>query len=120
MEQGLRVSERSYDAEPLSHHHPYCQVLLPAQGRLALVCEGEGGWVGGGQVAVIAPGTEHGYHADGPNRMVVADFPADSPETAPVFGQPGVFRPQDARLTNLTATLQAETRVGGLRDPLVA
>lgn len=120
VEQGIRVAERSYDAEPRSHHHAFCQVLLPAQGRLTLACGDERGWVGGGQVAIIAPGVEHEYHADGPNCVVVTDLPAHAPEVAPVLDRPGAFWPQDARLTNLTATLQAETRSGGLRDPLVA
>ena len=81
LNQVLQVAERSYDAQPRSHHHAYCQVLLPAQGQIALACPGEHGWVGGGRVAVIPPGVEHRYHALGPNCIVVADFAADHLET---------------------------------------
>lgn len=118
--QVLQVDERSYDREPRSHHHPYCQVLLPAQGRIALACPGERGWVGGGRVAVIPPGVEHRYHALGPNRIVVADFASDTLESGLDLRPEHTFRAQDARLVTLTATLQTEARSGGLGDPLVA
>lgn len=118
--QVLQVDERSYDAEPLSHHHPFCQVLLPARGRITLSCAGEHGWVGGGQIAVIPAGVEHRYHAEGPNRVVVADFAAECAAPVQALRRKSAFRPQDARLIALTATLQAEARSGGLRDPLVA
>jgi AraC-like DNA-binding protein len=120
LNQVLQVDERSYDGEPRSHHHPFCQVLLPAQGRIALACPGERGWVGGGRVAVIPPGVEHRYHALGPNRIVVADFAADDLEASLSLRREHTFRPQDARLIMLTTTLQAEARSGGLGDPLVA
>ena len=120
LNQVLQVNERSYDGEPRSHHHPYCQVLLPAQGRIALACPGERGWVGGGRVAVIPPGVEHGYHALSPNCMVVADFAADGLENELALRRENTFRAQDGRLISLTMTLQAEARSGGLRDPLVA
>jgi AraC-like DNA-binding protein len=118
--QVLQVDERSYGGEPRSHHHPYCQVLLPAQGRIALACPGERGWVGAGRVAVIPPGVEHRYHALCPNRIVVADFPAEHLEVRLALRPEHTFRAQDARLVNLTTTLQAEVRSGGLGDPLVA
>lgn len=118
--QVLQVDERSYDREPRSHHHPYCQVLLPAQGRIALACPGERGWVGGGRVAVIPPGVEHRYHALGPNRIVVADFAGDTLESGLDLRPAQTFRAQDARLLTLTTTLQVEARSGGLGDPLVA
>lgn len=118
--QFLQVDERTYGAEPRSHYHSYCQVLLPAQGRIALVCPGERGWVGGGTMAVIAPGVEHCYHAPGPNRVVVADFAVDSPGAGPALEHESTFRAQDSRLLGLTATLQSEARSGGLEDPLVA
>jgi AraC-like DNA-binding protein len=120
LNQVLQVDERSYDVEPRSHHHPYCQVLLPAEGRIALACPGERGWVGGGRVAVIPPGVEHRYHALSPNRIVVADFAADRPESRLALRPGRTFRAQDARLISLTSTLQAEARSGGLGDPLVA
>ena len=120
LSQVLQVDERSYDAQPRSHHHEYCQVLLPAQGQIALACPGEHGWVGGGRVAVIPPGVEHRYHAVGPNCIVVADFAADHLETTLALRSQNVFRAQDARLSSLTITLQTEARCGGLRDPLVA
>ncbi len=118
--QVLQVDERSYDGEPRAHCHPYCQVLLPAQGRIALTCPGEFGWVGGGRVAVIPPGVEHRYHALGPNRIVVADFAVDDLESRLALRRENTFRAQDARLIGLTTTLQAEARSGGLGDPLVA
>lgn len=120
LNQVLQVDERSYDGEPRSHHHPYCQVLLPAVGRIALDCRGERGWVGGGRVAVIAPGVEHRYHALSPNRIVVADFTADNLESRLAMRRENTFRAQDARLISLTTTLQEEARSGGLGDPLVA
>jgi AraC-like DNA-binding protein len=120
LNQVLQVDERSYDVEPRSHHHTYCQVLLPAQGRIALACTGERGWVGGGRVAVIPPGVEHRYHAVGPNRIVVADFAAEHLENRLALRRENTFREQDARLVSLTTTLQAEARSGGLGDPLVA
>lgn len=118
--QVLQVDERTYEREPRSHHHPYCQVLLPAQGRIALACPGERGWVGGGRVAVIPPGVEHRYHAICPNRIVVADFAADDLESRLALRRENTFRAQDARLITLTSTLQEEARSGGLTDPLVA
>jgi AraC-like DNA-binding protein len=118
--QVLQVDERSYDRVPRSHHHPYCQVLLPAHGRIALDCPAERGWVGGGRVAVIAPGVEHCYHASDPNRIVVADFAADHLETRLALRPERTFRAQDARLIRLTTTLQEEAHSGGLGDPLVA
>lgn len=118
--QVLQVSERSYDGQPRSHHHPYCQVLLPAEGRIALTCPGEHGWVGGGRVAVIPPGVEHRYYALNPNRVVVADFAADTLETTLDLRQENTFRAQDTRLVSLTTMLQMEARTGGLGDPLVA
>jgi AraC-like DNA-binding protein len=120
LNQVLQVDERSYDGEPRSHHHSYCQVLLPAEGRIALDCPGERGWVGGGRVAVIPPGVEHRYHALGPNRIVVADFAADDLGSRLALRQENTFRAQDARLVSLTSTLQVEARSGGLGDPLVA
>ena len=116
----LQVDERTYDAQPRSHHHAYCQVLLPAHGQIALACPGEHGWVGGGRVAVIPPGVEHRYHALGPNCIVVADFAAEQVEARLALRSENVFRAQDARLTGLTQTLQIEARSGGLGDPLVA
>lgn len=118
--QVLQVAERSYDARPRSHHHAYCQVLLPAQGQIALACPGAHGWVGHGRVAVIPPGVEHRYHSLGPNRIVVADFAADHLESRLELRSENVFRTQDARLSSLTQTLQIEARCGGLGDPLVA
>jgi len=120
LNQVLQVDERSYDPEPRSHHHAYCQVLLPAQGQIALACPGVGGAVGAGLVAVIPPGVEHRYHALGPNCIVVADFAADDLETTLGLRGENVFRAQDARLSSLTMTLQTEARCGGLHDPLVA
>lgn len=120
LNQVLQVDERSYDQEPRSHHHPYCQVLLPAQGRIALDCPGERGWVGAGRVAVIPPGVEHCYHALGPNCIVVADFAAEALETRLALWPERTFRALDARLIALTTTLQVEARSGGLGDPLVA
>lgn len=120
LNQVLQVDERSYDVEPRSHHHPYCQVLLPAQGRIALACPEERGWVGAGRVAVIAPEVEHRYHALSPNRIVVADFTADHLESGLEPRREATFRAQDARLITLTMTLRAEARSGGLGDPLVA
>ncbi|MCA9861393.1 MAG: helix-turn-helix domain-containing protein [Thermomicrobiales bacterium] len=120
LSQVLQVDERSYDREPRSHHHPYCQVLLPAQGRIALDCPGERGWVGSGRVAVIPPEVEHRYHALSPNRIVVADFPVDQLDPRLALRPADTFRAQDARLITLTAMLQAEARSGGLGDPLVA
>ena len=116
----LQVDERSYDPEPRSHHHTYCQVLLPAQGQIALACPDVRGSVGGGKVAVIPPGVEHRYHALGPNCIVVADFAADDLETKLALRSENVFRTQDARLSSLTMTLQTEARCGGMHDPLVA
>lgn len=120
LSQVLQVDERSYDAQPRSHHHAYCQVLLPAQGQIALACPGEHGLVGGGRMAVIPPGVEHRYHAHGPNCIVVADFAADHLESTLALRNQNVFRTQDARLSGLTQTLQIEARTGGLHDPLVA
>lgn len=120
LNQILQVDERSYDAQPRSHHHPYCQVLLPAQGQVSLACPGERGWVGGGRVAVIPPGIEHCYHAPGPNTVIVADFAADHLEARLALQVQNVFRSQDARLSSLTQMLQVEVRSGGLGDPLVA
>lgn len=120
LDQVLQVDVRTYDGKPRSHHHPYCQVLLPAQGRIALACPDERGWVGGGRVAVIPPGVEHLYHALGPNRIVVADFAAEHLESRLALRRENTFRAQDARLTSLTTTLQVEARSGGLGDPLVA
>lgn len=120
MNQVLHVNERSYDAKPRSHHHPFCQVLLPAQGQIALACPDEHGCVGGGRVAVISPGVEHCYHALGPNRIVVADFAAEHLESRLGLQRQNTFRVQDSRLISLTTTLQVEARSGGLDDPLVA
>src|SRR5215207_2593363 len=114
LSQVLQVDERSYDVELRSHHHPYCQVLLPAQGKIALACPGARGWVGGGRVAVIPPGVEHRYHALRHNRIVVAVFATDHLETGLVLWPEGTFRAQDARLMGLTITLQEEVRSGGL------
>jgi AraC family transcriptional regulator len=63
---------------------------------------------------------EHRYHALCPNRIVVADFPAEHLEVRLALRPEHTFRAQDARLVNLTTTLQAEVRSGGLGDPLVA
>ena len=122
---GVAASERTYDAELRSHAHEFHQILFPSVGRLSLRLGNQPGWVGGGQLAVIAAGVEHAYRADGPNRILVADLPAalftsaDASRPLPGIGD-GAFLPVDVRLSSLAASLRTELHLGGLADPLVA
>lgn len=117
----VTVSERSYDAVLRTHRHDFHQVLFPAQGRMTLQVEEQPGWVGGGQLAFVAAGAEHVFHADAPNRILVADLDAGLMDGATT---PSVdlraFIPLDSRLSAIAAALRCELHSDGLGDPLVA
>lgn len=114
---GLAVWERSYGRERRRHRHPFVQAMFPLAGALSLAVGDEAGRVGGGWAAVVAPGIDHAYWADGPNRMLIADLPAD---IAGEWPAPGPFLRLEPRLGALSLALRAELASGGLADRLVA
>ena len=125
VEDRMTAAERSYDAELRSHRHDFHQVLFPSLGQMSLRFGEESGYVGKGRLAFVAAGVDHAYRADGPNRVLVADVPAELAEddaAGELLAEvsPGAFFPLDSRLTALGVALRTEVHGGGLGDPLVA
>jgi AraC-like DNA-binding protein len=77
MAHALDLSLRSYTARPLSHCHPFHQVVLPIAGSLEMEVGGRGGRVEGCQSALIAAGKPHSCEATGANRFLVLDWAMD-------------------------------------------
>lgn len=121
----MTASERSYNAEPLSHQHDFHQVMLPVRGQMSLQFGQASGHVGHGCLAIVAAGVDHTYQADGPNRVLIADVPRDLAEDVAAGALltsvgPGAFLSVDARLAALGVALRTELQSGGLGDALVA
>jgi AraC-like DNA-binding protein len=81
MAQALDLSLRSYTARPLSHCHPFHQVVLPVAGSLEMEIGGRGGLVEGCQAALITAGQPHSCEAVGANRFLVLDWAMDEAES---------------------------------------
>jgi AraC-like DNA-binding protein len=77
MAHAFDLSVRSYSARPLSHCHPFHQVVLPILGSLEMEVGGRGGRVEGCQAALIAAGQPHSCETAGANRFLVLDWAMD-------------------------------------------
>jgi len=74
MAHALDLSLRSYAARPLSHSHPFHQIVLPVSGTLEMEVGGRGGHVAACQAALVAAGRPHSCEAAGENRFLVLDW----------------------------------------------
>jgi AraC-like DNA-binding protein len=77
MAHALDLSLRSYTARPLSHSHPFHQVVLPIAGSLEMEVGGRGGRVEDCQAALIPAGQPHSCEAAGANSFLVLDWATD-------------------------------------------
>lgn len=87
---------RSYVPQSHSHQHDYHQLVLPVAGQLQMQVGHQEGLVSDQQVALIAAGEDHGFHAQGHNRFIVADVPDIQ---APRLARLPAFMPLDPVLS---------------------
>ena len=77
------LSIRSYTLEQNTHSHAFHQIVIPLNGAMDIVFEGQRHTVGVGHCIVIRSGTVHSYSAPEQSRFLVADtahLPASTAE----------------------------------------
>jgi AraC-like DNA-binding protein len=98
------------------------QLVLPLAGTLEMTVGGEHGRVAGLRFAVVAPGTDHVFHATSANRFLIADFPDEkaAADRATVGVDDAPFRLLNRRAAALLPVLRLESASGALAEPPVA
>lgn len=96
---------RSYLPHAHIHQHDHHQLVLPVAGQLQMQVGQRKGRVSDQQIALIAAGEDHGFHADGLNRFIVADIPA---LLAPQLARLPAFMPLDPVLSQYIHFIQLQ------------
>ncbi len=101
---------RSYQPHAHIHQHDYHQLVLPVAGQLQMQVGHREGLVSNQQIALIAAGEDHGFHADGHNRFIVADIPD---RLAPQLARLPAFMPLDPVLSQYIHFLHLQLSLPG-------
>jgi AraC-like DNA-binding protein len=90
---GTALSVRAYRGAYESHSHSHAQVLMGMRGSLELEVDGHPAFVDPSCGLVIPAGTRHGYNADSPAQVLVADCdPARGTDRLRRFALPSAWR----------------------------
>jgi len=103
-----RLYQRSYSSEQRVHRHEFHQLVLPVTGDLKMEIGHCSGAVNSSTLAVVHSGERHAFVADGDNRFVVLDLPAQ-PLNDVLLPNVG-FVPLDAGVAHYIACLDHQLK----------
>ncbi|MEL0628053.1 AraC family transcriptional regulator [Psychromonas aquatilis] len=69
-----KLSIRSYSSKPVSHTHPFNQLVLPLRGVINITVENFNGKVAPGECVIVKRDQQHLFTANSEARFVVADM----------------------------------------------
>lgn len=69
-----KLSIRSYSSKPVSHSHPFNQLVLPLRGVINITVENFNGKVAPGEYVIVKRDQQHLFTANSEARFVVADM----------------------------------------------
>jgi len=69
-----KLSIRSYSSKPVSHSHPFNQLVLPLRGVINITVENFNGKVAPGECVIVKRDQQHLFTANSEARFVVADM----------------------------------------------
>ncbi len=104
---------RSYQSQAHIHQHDYHQLVLPVAGQLQMQVGQREGLVSDQQIALVAAGEDHGFHAEGVNRFIVADIPGS---LAPQLTRLPAFIPLDPVLSQYIHFLHLHLSLPGAQQ----